>query len=166
VANEAMTRPIRSLTQARGFNPKNHILSVFGGAGAQHACSIAKDLGISKILVHKYCGILSAYGLGLADVVKDQETPYQQFLDSDGIIVKIKEEYHKLQESNNADLLESGFDSSHGLIKHHKYLNLRYFGTDTSIMVQSSASESDDGPDYYQKAFEACHKREFGFNFD
>lgn len=69
VANEAMSRPIRSLTQARGFNPKKHILSVFGGAGAQHACSIARDLGISEILIHKYCGILSAYGLGLADVV-------------------------------------------------------------------------------------------------
>lgn len=69
VANEAMSRPIRSLTQARGFNPKKHILSVFGGAGAQHACSIARDLGIGEILIHKYCGILSAYGLGLADVV-------------------------------------------------------------------------------------------------
>jgi 5-oxoprolinase (ATP-hydrolysing) len=70
-----MSRPIRSLTQARGFNPKNHILDVFGGAGAQHACSIAKELGISTIYVHRYCGILSAYGLGLADVVRDSEKP-------------------------------------------------------------------------------------------
>jgi 5-oxoprolinase (ATP-hydrolysing) len=75
VANETMSRPIRSLTQARGFNPKNHILSVFGGAGAQHACSIASNLGISEILIHKYCGILSAYGLGLADVVQEKEEP-------------------------------------------------------------------------------------------
>ena len=77
VANEAMSRPIRTLTQARGFNPKHHILSVFGGAGAQHACSIARDLGISKILIHRYCGILSAYGLGLADAVRDSEVPLQ-----------------------------------------------------------------------------------------
>ena len=77
VANETMSRPIRSLTQARGFNPKNHILDVFGGAGAQHACSIARDLGIRKILIHKYCGILSAYGMGLADVVHEAEEPIQ-----------------------------------------------------------------------------------------
>ena len=69
VANESMSRPIRTLTQGRGFNPKNHILNVFGGAGAQHACAIAKGLGMSKIHVHKQCGILSAYCLGLADVV-------------------------------------------------------------------------------------------------
>jgi 5-oxoprolinase (ATP-hydrolysing) len=77
VANETMSRPIRSLTQARGFNPKNHILDIFGGAGAQHACSIARELGIKKIYVHKYCGILSAYGLGLADVVREAEEPIQ-----------------------------------------------------------------------------------------
>ena len=52
VANEAMSRPIRSLTQGRGYNPKNHILDVFGGAGAQHACAIAKGLGISKVYIH------------------------------------------------------------------------------------------------------------------
>ena len=75
VANESMSRPIRSLTQARGLNPKNHILDIFGGAGAQHACSIARDLGIRKIYIHKYCGILSAYGLGLADVVYEAEEP-------------------------------------------------------------------------------------------
>mmetsp|Transcript_99995 Transcript_99995/g.137618 ORF Transcript_99995/g.137618 Transcript_99995/m.137618 type:complete len:90 (-) Transcript_99995:1343-1612(-) len=75
VANETMSRPIRTLTQARGFNPKHHILNVFGGAGAQHACAIARDLGISKIFIHRYCGILSAYGLGLADVVKEAEEP-------------------------------------------------------------------------------------------
>ncbi len=75
VANETMSRPIRILTQGRGFNPKNHILDIFGGAGAQHACSIAKDLGIKQIFIHKYCGILSAYGLGLADVVKETEEP-------------------------------------------------------------------------------------------
>jgi 5-oxoprolinase (ATP-hydrolysing) len=93
VANEAMARPIRTLTQARGFNPKNHILSVFGGAGAQHACSIAKDLGITKILVHRYCGILSAYGLGLADVVKEQEAPCQLFLEAEGTLEKVTQEF-------------------------------------------------------------------------
>ena len=85
VANEAMIRPIRNLTQARGFNPRNHILDVFGGAGAQHACSIAKELGITTIYVHKFCGILSAYGLGLADVVRESEMPLTAELSSQAV---------------------------------------------------------------------------------
>lgn len=54
VANESMCRPIRSLTQARGHNTSQHILSCFGGAGGQHACSIARNLGMGKVFVHKY----------------------------------------------------------------------------------------------------------------
>ena len=53
VANESMCRPIRSLTQARGHDTAQHVLSCFGGAGGQHACSIARSLGMSKIFVHK-----------------------------------------------------------------------------------------------------------------
>lgn len=86
VANETMSRPIRSLTQARGFNPKNHILDIFGGAGAQHACDIARGLGITKIYIHKYCGILSAYGLGLADVVQEREEPFKGKLEN-GVVL-------------------------------------------------------------------------------
>jgi 5-oxoprolinase (ATP-hydrolysing) len=69
VANEAMCRPIRALTQGKGHAAKNHILACFGGAGGQHAFAIAKALGISKILIHKHSSILSAYGLALADVI-------------------------------------------------------------------------------------------------
>lgn len=61
VANEAMSRPIRSLTQGKGFDTSQHILAVFGGAGSQHACSIAKNLGISTIFIHKYFILLSLF---------------------------------------------------------------------------------------------------------
>ena len=53
VANEAMCRPIRALTQAKGYDTAKHILSCFGGAGGQHACAIATSLGMSKIFIHK-----------------------------------------------------------------------------------------------------------------
>ena len=62
VANETMCRPIRSLTEARGFEIDSHNLAVFGGAGGQHACEIAENLGISKVVMHKYSSLLSAYG--------------------------------------------------------------------------------------------------------
>jgi len=75
VANETMCRPIRSLTEAKGFDVRTHVLSCFGGAGGQHACSVARSLGIDTVLVHKYCGVLSAYGIGIADtVVEVQES--------------------------------------------------------------------------------------------
>ena len=75
VANEAMCRPIRVLTQARGFDTKSHVLSCVGGAGAQHACAIARALGIRRIFIHRHCSVLSAYGIALADVVRDRQVP-------------------------------------------------------------------------------------------
>ena len=58
----------------------NHILSIFGGAGAQHgwalAWALARSLGIRRVFIHKYCGILSAYGMGLANVIEENEIPY------------------------------------------------------------------------------------------
>jgi 5-oxoprolinase (ATP-hydrolysing) len=73
VANETMSRPIRNLTQARGFDARDHELACFGGAGAQHACAIARALGMSRVHVHKYAGILSAFGMALADVVHEAQ---------------------------------------------------------------------------------------------
>lgn len=67
VANETMCRPIRALTEAKGYSTSKHTLATFGGAGGQHACEIARLLGINKVLIHRYSSILSAYGLALAD---------------------------------------------------------------------------------------------------
>jgi 5-oxoprolinase (ATP-hydrolysing) len=110
VANEAMSRPIRSITQARGINPKSHVLSIFGGAGGQHACAIAKNLGISKVVIHKYCGILSAYGMGLADVIEENEEPRaSEYTEAE--VKDIRENgFPKLQKVNYELLKELGFD--------------------------------------------------------
>ena len=75
VANEAMCRPIRNLTQGKGFDTRDHVLACFGGAGGQHACSIARSLSMNTVYVHKYAGILSAYGMALADVVHEEQSP-------------------------------------------------------------------------------------------
>ena len=75
VANEAMCRPIRNLTQARGYDCRNHVLSVFGGAGGQHACSIASALNMSTVSLHKHAGILSAFGIAAAPVVSEKQSP-------------------------------------------------------------------------------------------
>ena len=80
VANETMCRPIRQITEAKGHDPRKHVLHVFGGAGGQHSCAIARNLGIRKVFIHKYCGILSAFGMSLAQVVEDAELPLNQVL--------------------------------------------------------------------------------------
>lgn len=73
VANEAMCRPIRALTQARGLDVTQHVLACFGGAGGQHACAIARQLGMATVFVHRYASILSAVGMGLASLVQEAQ---------------------------------------------------------------------------------------------
>ena len=66
VANEAMCRPIRELTQMRGYDAERHVLACFGGAGGQHACAIARMLGMKTVFIHRHSGVLSAVGIHLA----------------------------------------------------------------------------------------------------
>lgn len=74
VANEVMCRPIRALTEARGKELKHYMLSVFGGAGSQHACSVARNLNLKKIFIHQYSSVLSAVGIFLADISEEENT--------------------------------------------------------------------------------------------
>lgn len=168
VANEAMCRPIRNITEAKGYEPSTHILNVFGGAGPQHACAIARSLGMKQILVPRYCSILSAYGIGLADVVFEDQIPCSDDF-SDSILSKV----HSKLEDLEKDVRESmkrkfraythGSDSNKdvedvvGKITVKHYLNLRYDGTDTAMMI-----ERNDANDYI-KQFEENYKREYGF---
>jgi 5-oxoprolinase (ATP-hydrolysing) len=80
VANEAMCRPIRALTQMRGYDITTHVLACFGGAGPQHACAIARALGMRRIFISRFSGILSAYGISLADVVNEAQAPVSEVL--------------------------------------------------------------------------------------
>lgn len=75
IANATMVRPIRKLSEGRGYGATNHNLGSFGGAGGQHAVFIARNLGIRRALVPRYSSILSAYGMALADVVVENQAP-------------------------------------------------------------------------------------------
>jgi len=80
-----MYGPVRSLTEARGHHTADHQLASFGGAGGRHACAIAEALGIRRVTIHKYSSILSAYGIGLADVVHEEERPCAKTYDTQNI---------------------------------------------------------------------------------
>ncbi len=80
VADEAMCRPIRGITQMRGYDAVTHTLACFGGAGGQHACGVARALGMKTIFISRFAGILSAYGMALADVVHETQEPCAEVL--------------------------------------------------------------------------------------
>ncbi|NXK01089.1 OPLA oxoprolinase, partial [Corythaixoides concolor] len=163
VANEAMCRPIRALTQARGHDTARHVLACFGGAGGQHACAIARALGMSRVFIHKYSGILSAYGLALADVVHEAQTPcalrYEPtaFPRLDGRIAALERECR--------DVLQAqGFAGEQ--IRTEAFLHLRYEGTDCALMC--SAKGHPPTPDScragdFLAAFTSRYMVEFGF---
>ncbi|KAK8209034.1 hypothetical protein M8818_003998 [Zalaria obscura] len=155
VANEAMCRPIRALTEGKGYHTAAHRLAVFGGAGGQHACSIAKQLGIDTVVIHKYSGILSAYGMALANLVEEVQEPCSLVL-GPASEENISRRFEALEKSAQEGLLKQGVSSAEH-IEMQLFLNLRYEGTDTQMMVL--LPENGD----FKQAFEEMHKREFMF---
>ncbi|KAM3472192.1 hypothetical protein MY5147_005423 [Beauveria neobassiana] len=170
VANEAMTRPIRSITEAKGHDSSKHRLATFGGAGGQHAVAIAESLGISQILVHRYSSVLSAYGMALADVVDERQEPESSvWVDSGDAVADMRSKMEKLKEKSRAVLKEQGFEDSE--IAFEEYLNMRYRGTESALMIvkptEAEAKESFAGKDWqFGQAFVKQHRYEFGFTLD
>ncbi|CAG8509076.1 15482_t:CDS:2 [Funneliformis mosseae] len=153
-----MCRPIRLLTEAKGYDTSNHILACFGGAGGQHACAIARNLGIHKILIHRYSSVLSAYGLSLANVVYEVQEPSAEIY-SETSLSKLQERIQILRNKCTAELKSQGFkDESY--IKHEIYLNLRYHGTDFALMVLKPESSWN-----FSESFIQQYQQEFGFTF-
>ncbi|KAI1300869.1 5-oxoprolinase [Xylaria venustula] len=159
VASEVMARPIRALTEARGHDTSEHILSCFGGAGGQHACDVAKALSISQVVIHKYSSILSAYGLSLADLVHEIQRPAAMDFNSSNIS-KISETLDELSASTTEHLVKSRVAKDR--IRLELYLNMRYEGSNSSFMIMQEAGSAIKD---YQKHFEERHSREFGFAF-
>ncbi|KAJ9145496.1 Hydantoinase B/oxoprolinase [Pleurostoma richardsiae] len=156
VANEGMARPIRALTEARGFETSAHHLACFGGAGGQHACSVAAVLGISRVIIHKYSSILSAYGMSLADVVHEIQRPAAITYAPESE-PEIRDQLNKLAAQAALELMEQGFAQEQ--ISYDCYLNMRYAGSSSSLMILK-------GDDWdFKGEFEKVHKREFGFHF-
>jgi 5-oxoprolinase (ATP-hydrolysing) len=155
VANQTMARAIQEISVMRGYNIRDHILATFGGAGGQHACAIAAILTIKEIFIHRYSGILSAYGMGLADVVIEKQMPAAKIYSKEtkkGLF----QELIKLADFCRKELFSQEFTSTQ--IKTENYLHLRYEDTSNNYMIL----EPEDGD--FEAAFRAKHSREFGFD--
>uniref|UniRef100_A0A8C2GXF7 5-oxoprolinase, ATP-hydrolysing n=1 Tax=Cyprinus carpio TaxID=7962 RepID=A0A8C2GXF7_CYPCA len=163
VANEAMCRPIRALTQAKGHDTSEHVLACFGGAGGQHACAIARALGMKTVFIHKYSGVLSAYGLALADVVEEVQEPCSLKYEA-GSFSDLDSRIKQLSQRCDQILCKRGFSSSQ--INIEVFLHLRYEGTDCALMITaaghpSNAHSCTSGD--FRTAFTKRYLKEFGF---
>ncbi|KAJ3547722.1 hypothetical protein NM208_g1367 [Fusarium decemcellulare] len=154
VANETMAKPVRALTEARGFDTSAHHLACFGGAGGQHACAIAASLSIRRVIIHRYSSILSAYGMTLADTVHEAQRPASGVFTTAATVQSTIDE---LRAEVTRELRRDGIPKD--CIKHEVYLNLRYKGTDNSLMIL----EPHDGD--YLAEFTRQHFREYSFTF-
>uniref|UniRef100_A0AAX7SRL5 5-oxoprolinase, ATP-hydrolysing n=1 Tax=Astatotilapia calliptera TaxID=8154 RepID=A0AAX7SRL5_ASTCA len=163
VANEAMCRPIRALTQAKGHDTSQHVLACFGGAGGQHACAIARSLGMKTVFIHKYSGVLSAYGLALADVVEEVQEPCSlQYKPAS--FSELDQRVEQLSKRCHDTLRARGFTS--GQITTEVFLHMRYEGTDCALMVTAAGYPSNARScraGDFRSAFTKRYLKEFGF---
>ncbi len=157
VAN--MVEAIKKISVQRGYDVTRYALNCFGGAGGQHACLVADALGMKSILLHPMSGLLSAYGMGLADIRATRQKALGVALD-DGAPAAIQALGRELQGECLPELEAQGVpaDDIDTVLRAH----IRYAGTDTVLAVEATFP-GEDAAGRLRAAFERLHKRRFGF---
>jgi len=157
IAVENMANAIKQISVQRGYDVTDYILQCFGGAGGQHACQVADTLGMTKVFVHPFAGVLSAYGMGLADIRAMREQAVEAKLASDAL-AGLDEQLDNLAFDARAELHEQGIPDTK--ITMLKKLHLRYDGTDTPLIVDFGDVAA------IKAQFEEQHKQRYGFVMD
>ena len=103
-----MANAIKKISVQRGYDVTRYVLSTFGGAGGQHACAVADALGMTSVLIHPLAGALSAYGIGLADVIAMREAAVEAPLTAESAARLPAEAFRPLEESARSDLAAQG----------------------------------------------------------
>src|SRR6185295_16161022 len=134
IAVDNMAAAIRKISIARGHDVTRYTLACFGGAGGQHACAVADALGMERILVHPLAGVLSAYGIGLADVKAVREASWLKPLSED-----FSRGVRALEAAARSDLVDQGLDANQ--IRFERRARLRTPGSDTTIAVDLASAE-------------------------
>ena len=153
VACDTMARAIKRISTQRGHDITRATLCCFGGAAGQHACLVADSLGIDSVLLHPLAGVLSAYGMGLADVRALRERTVEAPLESDGDELRVTLE--ELEAAAVAELEDQGFAADR--IRVERRTHLKYEGTDVALAVPWADA------DVLAKAFTALHRSRYGF---
>ncbi|MBD58998.1 MAG: 5-oxoprolinase, partial [Citromicrobium sp.] len=151
IAVDNMANAIRKISVARGHDVTEYALACFGGAGGQHACKVADELGIETVLVHPLAGILSAYGIGLAPVKAIREVSLVRPLHSG-----FSGELEALEEEGRAALAEQGIPAAEVTLVPRA--RLRFRGSDSMLTVECTE------PDAMDAAFRVAHRQRYGYS--
>ncbi len=154
IAINKMANAIKKISLQRGYDVTEYTLCCFGGAGGQHACLIAEALGMSRIFLHPYAGVLSAYGIGLADLRSLKERSLEVGLNEE-TIPQIKQALDILGLEAQAEITIQGVEpnSLQVLPKVH----LKYQGTDSALLVEFDSLEK------MQRQFMQAYQQRYGF---
>lgn len=153
IAVGAMANAIKKISVARGYDVTRYTLQCFGGAGGQHACRVADALGMDRVFVHPLAGVLSAYGMGLADQSVIREAALEQRLAD--ALPAVGARLDALAAEAAAELRRQGVGG--GAVQVHRRVHLRYEGTDSALVVPYGS------PVEIQAAFEAAYRQRFAF---
>lgn len=147
IANESMAEAIKKISIQRGYNPAEYALVAFGGAGGQHACAVADAVGVETILLHPLAGVLSAWGIGLADVrAVAEETVEERLGEAPALSRRAQVLALSAAETLNGDHVRTTITA-----------NLKYDGADSSLPIPFTDLST------LKSAFETEHRKRFGF---
>ncbi|HEV8313973.1 MAG TPA: hydantoinase/oxoprolinase family protein, partial [Burkholderiaceae bacterium] len=152
VAN--MANAIKRISVARGYDVTGYTLQCFGGAGGQHACLVADALGMTRVFVHPLAGVLSAYGMGLADQIAMRESALELPLDDAGLTAA-QARIDVLAGSARDEVRSQGVEAAR--IETRANVHVRYQGTDTALVVPMGTLGS------IRRHFEAAYRQRFAF---
>ena len=161
IAVAHMANAIKRISVARGHDVSGYTLQCFGGAGGQHACAVADALGMTRVYAHPLAGVLSAYGMGLADQHALREASVERALDAEGLrqawVVATA-----LQAQARGELLAQGLSAA--ALSTTTQVLLRYEGTDTALPLAFTApADAAQAIAALQQAFEAAYRQRFAF---
>ncbi|AFY41225.1 hydantoinase B/oxoprolinase family protein [Nostoc sp. PCC 7107] len=167
IAVDKMANAIKKISLQRGYDVSEYTLCCFGGAGGQHACLIADALGMKQVFIHPFAGVLSAYGMGLADIRVIREKSVEAVL-SEGLLAALESEFvglvaEAIRETNrrgteDAERGEADIpDTSTPFLDVYRKLHLRYEGTDAPLIVDFGDVV------LMQRQFEELHRQRYGF---
>ena len=154
IAVQQMANAIKKISVARGYDVTRYTLQCFGGAGGQHACLVADALGMTRVFVHPMAGVLSAYGMGLADQNVIREHAIELKLTASALPV-IADALNRLAEGAEAALQAQ--QASKGVLTTHRRVHVRYEGSDAALVVPFGTLAQ------IEAGFEAAYRQRFAF---
>ena len=154
IAVQQMANAIKKISVARGYDVTRYTLQCFGGAGGQHACLVADALGMTRVFVHPLAGVLSAYGMGLADqnVIREQAVEVRL---SAQALEDVRSKLATLADAARSELERQ--QVAKGAVTVHQRVHMKYEGTDTALIVPLSDLAQ------VEAAFERAYQQRFAF---